>query len=83
MLVPIEDSPEHSSEKDIHRQAATGARVITDRRAAPHAARGPEGLSLADFEGAVPVPMEWPGRVICEAGAGAGAEARRPWMFEE
>jgi hypothetical protein len=81
--VPIEDTLEHSSEKDIHLQAATGTRVITDRLAAPNAARGQNGLGLGDFEGTVPVPMEWPGRVICEAGAGAGADARKPWMFEE
>ncbi|KAH6850249.1 tyrosyl-DNA phosphodiesterase-domain-containing protein [Chaetomium sp. MPI-CAGE-AT-0009] len=35
---------------------------------------------LSDFEGRVPVPMEWPGRVICE---GVAADARRPWMFGE
>ncbi|KAK3296034.1 tyrosyl-DNA phosphodiesterase-domain-containing protein [Chaetomium fimeti] len=72
VLLAIEEANEGPNTPVIAEGGAQsrGANAGEDRR----------GDDLSDFEGRVPVPMEWPGRVICE---GATADARRPWMFGE
>lgn len=81
MLIPISDPLSHSSEAEtIARHAGPKDIIYTDRRAAAHAARDPRGLGLGDFEGSLPVPMEWPGRVICQEAV--GTDAGRPWFFQ-